>query len=118
MCKKNTEMQDNSHDYKLYDVGLSLSASKHVDWKRSVLARATVLMNFLKSKSFLIDIEPFDNEGNIKTDLLIKESNLNDKGLLFFDKVLERWERYLDRGGKVDNVAWLEKWCKKEGIIE
>jgi len=102
--------------YRMFDLAMYLSRSKNIEWKQLILTRSTVLMTFLVSKKMLIGINPFDTNNVLKQDLVIYNSDLTKAGYDFFLKVRPSWSKYLERGGDVNNIEWLEKKCKKEGI--
>ena len=106
-------------DYVMYDLQMLLTRSKNVDWKKSVMTRANTLMSFFESNpGLLVGVELFDEHHNLKPDIVIRKSNLTDKGIIFWKKVRTSWEKHLDRGGDAANTEWLEKKSKKEKIFE
>jgi hypothetical protein len=105
-------------DYEVYDFRMLLTRSKNVEWRIMITQRTLQLMLFLKTHDLLIGIDPFIEGGYIKSDLIIRTSNLSKEGHVFFDKVLPKWNRYLDKGGDVNNTMLLEKTSKKEGVID
>ena len=102
--------------YVMFNLAMYLGRSKNVDWKQLILTRSIILMNFLVSKKMLVEVNPFNAEGGLKQDLVIYNSDLTKEGYEFFLKVRPSWSKYLERGGDVNNIEWLEKKCKKEGI--
>jgi hypothetical protein len=65
-------------------------------------------MSFLKVRG-LIFKEPFDNDGNLKMDLVIKKSDATSQCLELFKKAVPAWHAYVDKGGDVNNTSKIEK---------
>lgn len=112
--KDTSQKQENiapsgNDEHILYDVPMLLTRNKSRSWRSSVLARATTLCAFLQDNGLLVNLCPFDEQGNIRQDVVIRTSNLNEEGLAIFDRAWLNWERYLDRGGDVHNISSLKK---------
>lgn len=56
------------------------------------------LLNFLYRNDLLVDIHPFNDDGSIKEELVIKKSNVTDEGLQLFIKPVNNWFNALDKG--------------------
>lgn len=86
-----------------------LTRNKSKEWREQILKRANVLVSFLNENDLLIDIIPFDNNNNVREDLVIKKSNVTSDGLKLFKKTIPGWSQFLDKGGKIENISRLEK---------
>lgn len=99
-------------DFTLCNISIMVSRNKSKDYERQVISRYTVLMGFLKKHSLILK-EPFDESGNLMTDLIVKKSDVTEKGLELFKKAVPAWHSYVDKGGDVENVTRLEKALEK-----
>ncbi|WP_234012221.1 hypothetical protein [Cronobacter dublinensis] len=52
-------------------------------------------------------IEPFEDDGSLKEDLVLYSSDLTDVGNLLFKEYYPKWSSYIDRGGDVNNTKIL-----------
>ena len=102
-----------SIDFSLHNLPMLLSANQEEDYQERIIQKSTVLLSFLIEKELLINIEPFDSEGNIKTDIIIRISNVTEEGLELFKSSIPKWFNYLDRGGKITNITRLERDLEK-----
>lgn len=100
-------------DFTLYNLPMLLTRNKSKEWREQILARASVLISFFNENNLLISIIPFDDNNVLRDDLVIKRSNVTDEGLELFKSVIPEWSRFLDKGGKLENVNRLEKGLKK-----
>lgn len=89
-----------------------LERSKNLSYRKQVEKITHVLMRFLKEND-LIKIDPFDADGSIKPDLVIRKSNLTEIGNSIFIEYFPKWSRQIDRGGDAENVAILQKGLMK-----
>ncbi|WP_249228562.1 DNA polymerase III [Veillonella sp. oral taxon 158] len=71
------------------------------------------LMTFLKNNNLLVDIDPFNEDGSIKEDLIIRKSNVTNEGFQLFVKPVNNWWNALDRGTPPEKVTILENGLKK-----
>ena len=85
-----------------------LSRNKNISYRESVVRRHTVLMRFLKAHD-LIRKEPFNEDGTLKLDLILKMSDVDVRCVALYRKAIPGWHAFLDRGGKLDNISRLEK---------
>lgn len=90
-----------------------LTRNKSTEWQNMITERSTALLLFLKKNNLLVNVDPFDTTGVLKPDTVIKKSNTTDEGLELFKKAIPSWEKYLDKGGSVDNLSILEKALEK-----
>lgn len=95
-------------DFTLCSIPMLISRNKSADYQRQIVARYTVLMSFLKVHG-LISKEPFDKDGNLKMDLIIRKSDATSKCLELFKKVVPAWHAYVDKGGDINNTSKMEK---------
>jgi len=98
----------NEIDFTLCDMPMLLSRNKNTSYRESILRRHTVLMRFLKAHD-LIHKEPFNEDGTLKTDLVLKMSDVDARCVTLYRKAIPGWHAFLDRGGKLDNISRLEK---------
>ena len=98
----------NEIDFTLCDIPMLLSRNKNTSYRESIVRRHTVLMRFLKAHD-LIRKEPFNEDGTLKTDLILKMSDVNARCVALYRKAIPGWHTFLDRGGKLDNISRLEK---------
>ncbi|MGG2074021.1 hypothetical protein AB1J28_11770 [Lysinibacillus irui] len=84
-----------------------LKRSKSRSYQLQVMELTKVLMTFLIDNS-LINLEPFNENGSIKEDLIIRKSNLSDVGNQLFNIYYPKWSNYIDRGGSIENIKILE----------
>jgi hypothetical protein len=74
------------------------------------------LIKFFKENQLLINVEPFDLEGNLKTDFVLMKSSVTEDGFELFKKDVQGWFLYLDRSvaeNKFKNISRLEKGLAK-----
>jgi len=102
-------------DFTLKSLPMLLSRNKSQEWQDMILGRTSALLLFLKDKNLLVNVEPFDEGGKLKPDTVIKKSNVTTEGLELFKKAIPNWEKYLDKGGAVNNLSILEKGLEKIG---
>ncbi|WP_082209400.1 hypothetical protein [Gilliamella sp. wkB171] len=98
-------------DYPLYNIPMLLNKNKSKKLQDAVIETATALFGFLKKHKLLIDIEPFDEQGKLKTDTVIKRENVTPEGLALFNTAVEGWLKYLNRSqaaNKYENLSRLE----------
>ncbi|MCX8727224.1 hypothetical protein [Gilliamella sp. B2838] len=98
-------------DYPLYNIPMLLNKNKSKKLQDAVIETATALFGFLKKHKLLIDIEPFDEQGKLKTDTVIKRENVIPEGLALFNTAVEGWLKYLNRSqaaNKYENLSRLE----------
>ncbi|MEA0553343.1 hypothetical protein U1P98_21610 [Lysinibacillus irui] len=84
-----------------------LKRSKSRSYQLQVMELTKVLMTFLKDNS-LINLEPFNENGSLKEDLIIRKSNLSDIGNQLFNIYYPKWSNYIDCGGNIENIKILE----------
>lgn len=85
-----------------------LNASKNKDYRESVTKNCTALMAFLVRNN-LLKVNPLDEHGSIKADLVLCDSDFNEGAEKLFGKSVSSWFKYLDKGGRIDDVSILEK---------
>ncbi|WP_081297400.1 hypothetical protein [Gilliamella sp. wkB292] len=98
-------------DYPLYNIPMLLTKNKSKKWQDDVIETATALFGFLKKQKLLIDVEPFDEQGKLKIDTVIKRENVTPEGLALFNTAVEGWLKYLSRSqaaNKYENLSRLE----------
>ncbi|WP_085677354.1 MULTISPECIES: hypothetical protein [unclassified Pseudomonas] len=94
-------------NFTLCSIPMLLSRNKSADYQRQIIERYTVLMGFLWSRE-LIRLDPFDESGGLKLDLIIKKSDATSACLELFKKAIPAWHNFVDKGGEVENVSRLE----------
>jgi len=104
-------------NFEIYDIRSIIAAGKDSEYKESAIKSSFYLMCFLHTNDLLIDLNPFDGNGNLITDTVIKKKNLTNDGVeLFRQEIIDGWFNYLDRStapNKYKNVSRLEKGLKK-----
>lgn len=100
-------------DFVLYDYKMLLERSSDNDYKESITKITISLINFLKNNDLLVDIDPFNKDGSIKEELVIKKSNVTDDGLQLFVKPVNNWLNALDKGTPPEKITILENGLRK-----
>ncbi len=101
------------NDIVLFDFDAFISGSKDVDYQEAIKKMSLSLMKFLMENDLLVNINPFNQDGSVKKDLIIKKSNLTDEGFQLFVKPVNNWWNALDRGTPPEKVTILENGLKK-----
>ena len=101
------------NDIVLFDFDAFVSGSKDVDYQEAIKKMSLFLMKFLMENDLLVNINPFNQDGSVKKDLIIKKSNLTDEGFQLFVKPVNNWWNALDRGTPPEKVTILENGLKK-----
>ena len=96
-------------DLSLHNIPVLLSANKSDAYRQQILKISTVLLGFMKESGLLVDVDPFDLDGSVKQDFVLRMSNVTDEGLVLFKNVVPKWSAYIDSGGSIEDVARLEK---------
>ena len=102
-----------ANDIVLFDFDAFISGSKDIDYQEAIKKMSLSLMKFLIENDLLVDINPFNQDGSVKKDLIIKKSNLTDEGFQLFVKPVNNWWNALDRGTPPEKVTILENGLKK-----
>ena len=84
-----------------------LKRSKSLSYREQITTITIVLMNFLKENNLVI-IEPFEEDGSLREDLVLYSSDLTEDGNILFKEYYPKWSRYIDRGGDVNNTKILD----------
>lgn len=103
-------------DFTLHNIPLLLTRNKSKQWQEDIIQSSTALLKFLKNNELLIGIEPFDDAGKLKTDTVIKMSNVTQEGLELFKTTVDEWYKYLAKStvpDKYKNISRLEKGLAK-----
>jgi len=103
-------------DYILHNIPTLLTRNKSKQWQEDVIESSKSLLLFLKKNKLLIDIEPFDELGELKKDTVIKKSNVTKEGLELFKTTINGWYNYLGKSNainKFNNISRLEEGLKK-----
>ena len=101
------------NDIVLFDFDAFISGSKDVDYQEAIKKMSLSLMKFLIENDLLVNINPFNQDGSVKKDLIIKKSNLTDEGFQLFVKPVNNWWNALDRGTPPEKVTILDNGLKK-----
>lgn len=96
-------------DLPLYDYQMFLNANKSKVYQERTNLRTKILVEFLLKNNLLINLNPYDKNNNIKTNLIIFSSNLSKDGFELFKKAVPNWYRAHDRGTPIEKVTILEK---------
>ena len=81
---------------------------RQVDKDNTLIACRNLLQ--LSYNNGLLHKNPFDEQGDLNIDTVIKESDLTDLGKQLFDDLAYKWFAYTDRTQKYDNITMLEKY--------
>ena len=100
-------------DFVLFDYQLLLNRSEDIDYKESIFKSTIPLMRFLKTNNLLVDVDPFNEDGSIKENIVIRKSNVTDEGFQLFVKPVNNWWNALDRGVSPEKITILENGLKK-----
>lgn len=96
----------------IWDVGFFYNRSKSKAYRQQVLDTHTALFTFFKDNS-LLNVNPFDDEGIIKTDQIFFENDFTETGLLMISMYhspkppVMKWLTYIEKGGKLENKKIL-----------
>ena len=101
------------NDIVLFDFDAFISGSKDVDYQEAIKKMSLSLMKFLIENDLLVNINPFNQDGSVKKDLIIKKSNLTDEGFQLFVKPVNNWWNAWERGTPPEKVTILENGLKK-----
>ena len=96
-------------DLPLYDYQMFLNANKSKVYQERTNLRTKILVEFLLKNNLLINLNPYDENNNIKKNLIIFSSNLSKDGFELFKKAVPNWYRAHDRGTPIEKVTILEK---------
>ena len=102
----------NKPDPILYDLPMLIAKNKTNLWQEHSTKTSTALMRFLKKHDLLIGVEPFDEQGKLKTNTIIKKSNLTPDGLELYKTAVDDWLASVDKttaADKYQNVSRLEQ---------
>ena len=100
-------------DMTLFNFQTFWEANSDEDYRENIIRMSIALMTFLKNNNLLVDIDPFNEDGSIKEDLIIRKSNVTDEGFQLFVKPVNNWWNALDRGTPTEKVTILENGLKK-----
>lgn len=95
-------------DFTLCSIPMLLARNESAAYQSQVVERYTVIMEFLWSHK-IININPFDESGQLKMDLVVKKSDVAEKCLELFKKAIPAWHSFVDKGGNVKDVSKLER---------
>ena len=102
----------NMKDTVLLNVKLLAEAYIRQIDKDNTLIVCSNLLQFSYEKGLLLK-SPFDEQGKLKIETIIKESDLTEMGKQIFDDLVDKWLTYTDRTQKYNNIAMLEKYFNK-----
>ncbi|MCU6276055.1 hypothetical protein KWI08_19410 [Morganella morganii] len=106
----------NNKDFNIHDIATLLTSSKSSQWRKDIIDSYSALFNFMKNNALLLNVEPFDDNGELKLDLIVKKSNVTEDAISMYKKVIPGWFDYLARStveNKYENVSRLEKGLAK-----
>jgi len=72
----------------LTDVALMLSRNKSREWKQNIIRTETSLVKFLYDNNLLVKMHPFDDNGDLKLDTVIRKKTLRTKDFSCSNKEL------------------------------
>ena len=73
-------------DITLFNFRTFWEANADEDYREDTIRMSIALMTFLKNNNLLVDIDPFNEDGSIKEDIIIRKSNVTDEGFQLFVK--------------------------------
>lgn len=103
-------------DLNLHNIPMLITRNKSKEWEEGIIRSSTSLLNFMERNELLVNIKPFDKDGNLKLDTVLKMSNVTEEGLEFYKKVVIGWQNYLAKStapDKYENISRLEKGLAK-----
>ncbi len=100
-------------DVTLFNFQTFWEANADEDYREDIIRMSIALMTFLKKNGLLVDIDPFNEDGSIKENIVIRKSNVTDEGFQLFVKPVNNWWNALDRGTPPEKVTILENGLKK-----
>lgn len=95
-----------------YNYQTMLKRSKNLTYRAEITEMTEVLMSFLKENK-LVKVDPFNEDGSLKSDLILRSSDLSDVGNALFLQTLPKRSEYIDRGGDAKNINILSAGLKK-----
>ncbi|NGZ75913.1 hypothetical protein [Saccharibacillus alkalitolerans] len=95
-----------------YSYPTLLKRSKNLSYRKQVEETTLALLNFLLENELLL-ANPFNEDGSIKSDLVVRRSDLTETGDLLMKTYFPKWSAYIDRGGEVTRVNILSNGLKK-----
>ncbi|MGN7787146.1 hypothetical protein ACTJIJ_21615 [Niabella sp. 22666] len=96
----------------LLDVESMVDAHPMKDDKTATRIVCHNLLRFVYDKG-LLSQSPFNENGELKQGVIIKESDLSEKNKIIFWDLSEKWFTYTDRTQSYNNGLILEKWYAK-----
>ncbi len=96
------------NNFEIVNIPSYLNASKSKDFRSQIFQQYTSIFKFLYDKN-LIKINPLNELGEVKEDLIVYKSDLTENGLELFKKAIPSWQRNVDRSGNYENISSLEK---------
>lgn len=103
-------------DFSLHNIPMLISRNKSKEWKENIIRSSITLLSFMEKNKLLVNIKPFDKDGKLKIDTVIKMSNVTDEGLELFKNIVDGWYKYLAKStvlDKYENISRLEKGLAK-----
>ncbi len=107
------ELLNDYPDMSLFNLKNFLKANGSNIYQNRMKLRAKILSQFLIENSLLINIEPFDDNGEIKKDLEITIQDVTADGFELFRHYVNNWYRAHDRGTPIEKITILEKGLMK-----
>lgn len=95
-----------------YNYQSMLKRSKNLTYRAEITEMTEVLMRFLKDNE-LIRSDPFNEDGSLKSDLVLRRSDLSDTGNSLFEQFFPKWSAFIDRGGDAKDTKILSAGLKK-----
>ncbi len=100
-------------DITLFNFQTFWEANTDEDYREDTIRMSIALMTFLKRNDLLVDIEPFNEDGSIKRDLIIRKSDVTDEGFQLFVKPVNSWWDALDRGTPPEKITILRNGLRR-----
>jgi len=91
-----------------YNYQTMLKRSKNLTCRAGIAEMAELLMDFLKN-NHLLKLDPFNEDGSLRSDLTIYSSNLSGTGSALMLSIFPKWSEYIDRGGDAKTALEMQR---------
>lgn len=96
----------------IFSIEPILGASKSLNFKKQVKAKCTTFLKFMRDNNLLL-IDPFDELGSVRHDLILNSEDLTAEGLDFWKAAFFKWSSARDKDGNYENIQILERELEK-----
>ncbi len=95
-------------DYTIDKVSWHTMTPGNTETKEQIYLRFFIILQFLQQNKLIVK-NKIANQEDINEETAIMKSDLTQKGILLMKACYHNWLRYLDKGGKVENISRFEK---------